>query len=621
MSHGLIKQALSQALAVDNDIVNVLLEKEKVLHAETSKFALVADFLELNGLAASYFNNETLTEPAALRRIDTTINFNWGGTKAAPEVDADHFSVRWDGKILPQFSEEYTFQVSVDDGVRLWVDGKLLINEWQSQQADYSASTSRLEAGKLYDIKLEYYDHELDGRVELSWSSSSTPKEIIPKSQLFSARAVAAYERLHKIAMLVNGFKLSAPEIEYWYSSDFAKLDLNSLPLSAIDKPTVFEQWQKLAEYISLRDLLPNGIISLMDVLKSEANLKSGILADLTGWRKSDIEAARDALKLQDKDLNIVANLLKIHKVIQLSLISGIGIKQLNAWATNAPDPGQAKEVKNSVKARYDEESWLQVSKPLSDKLRESQRSALIAYVLAKPEIRRANVTNSNRLFEYFLIDVEMGACMVTSRIKQAISSVQLFVQRCLLNLEPGVSPSVINADRWQWMKNYRVWEANRKVFLYPENWIQPELRDDKSPFFKQMESELLQNDVTNESAEKALLSYLYKLDQVARLEVCGMYLQEGFEAWEEYQSILHVIPRTRGGVTHSYYYRRLIDNETWTPWEKVELDINGMQGSDSGFSDGINLLPVVWNRRLYLFWLVLTLKAQAEMLGDGLPQ
>jgi hypothetical protein len=160
-------------------------------------------------------------------------------------------------------------------------------------------------------------------------------------------------------------------------------------------------------------------------------------------------------------------------------------------------------------------------------------------------------------------------------------------------------------------MKNYRVWEANRKVFLYPENWIEPELRDDKTPFFKQMESELLQNDVTSETAEKALLNYLYKLDQVARLEVCGMYLQEDFEAWEEYRSILHVFARTLGGMTHSYYYRRLIDNKTWTPWEKVELDIQGLQGSDKGLPDGIHLLPVVWNRRLFLFWLVFTQKAE----------
>ena len=55
-------------------------------------------------------------------------------------------------------------------------------------------------------------------------------------------------------------------------------------------------------------------------------------------------------------------------------------------------------------------------------------------------------------------------------------------------------------------MKSYRVWQANRLVFLYPENWIEPELRDDKSPFFKDLENELLQNEVTLETAEDAFL-------------------------------------------------------------------------------------------------------------------
>ena len=54
-------------------------------------------------------------------------------------------------------------------------------------------------------------------------------------------------------------------------------------------------------------------------------------------------------------------------------------------------------------------------------------------------------------------------------------------------------------------MKNYRVWEANRKVFLYPENWIEPELRDDKTPFFKELENELLQTELDDATAERRL--------------------------------------------------------------------------------------------------------------------
>ena len=86
---------------------------------------------------------------------------------------------------------------------------------------------------------------------------------------------------------------------------------------------------------------------------------------------------------------------------------------------------------------------------------------------------------DANALYARLLIDVEMSPCMMTSRIKQAISAVQLFVQRCLMNLEKDVALSTDAALEWKWRKNYRVWEASRKVFLYPENWIEPELRDD----------------------------------------------------------------------------------------------------------------------------------------------
>ena len=130
---------------------------------------------------------------------------------------------------------------------------------------------------------------------------------------------------------------------------------------------------------------------------------------------------------------------------------------------------------------------------------------------------------DANDLFAHFLIDVEMSACQLTSRIKQAIG----LGAALRAALPDGPRTDVQTSDgkwlQWKWMKNYRVWEANRKVWLYPENWIEPELRDDKTPFFKELETELLQG-LDDERRSRPLLHYLEKLDQVARLEICGMY-------------------------------------------------------------------------------------------------
>src|SRR5258705_11058398 len=101
-----------------------------------------------------------------------------------------------------------------------------------------------------------------------------------------------------------------------------------------------------------------------------------------------------------------------------------------------------------------------------------------------------------------------------------AISSVQLYVPRVLLNLEQdglaATDPAHVAlampaeaAAEWRWRKNYRVWEANRKVFLWPENYVEPDLRDDKTPLFEELEAELLQTDITDQNVLDAYTKYL----------------------------------------------------------------------------------------------------------------
>src|SRR5207302_6281756 len=179
-----------------------------------------------------------------------------------------------------------------------------------------------------------------------------------------------------------------------------------------------------------------------------------------------------------------------------------------------------------ALRARFNQDDWEQVVKPLNDQLREDQKQALISYLLVQQDLIDWGVVDADSLFEFFLIDVQMDACMETSRIKQAISTVQLFVQRCLLGLEAqyGVPSDALDRDRWEWMQKYRVWEANRKVFLYPENWIDPQLRDDKSPFYKELESAVLQKDLTAPGVGDALKEYLFKLDEVANLLIVGLF-------------------------------------------------------------------------------------------------
>ena len=247
-----------------------------------------------------------------------------------------------------------------------------------------------------------------------------------------------------------------------------------------------------------------------------------------------------------------------------------------------------ARDLRNIVKARYEPENWQRIAQPIFDKLRQRQRDALVAHILHKKGFDRIE-----QLFEYFLIDPGMEPVVQTSRIRLAISSVQTFIQRCLLSLEPQVHPTAIDSKQWQWMKRYRVWEANRKIFLYPENWLEPEFRDDKTHLFQELESALLQGDVSNELAETAFFTYLKKLEDIARLEIITLCC-EGTALKET----LHVIGRTYS-QPHQYFYRRYSNSE-WTPWEPVTAAI-----------EGDHVVAAIWQERLHLFWVTFLEEAE----------
>jgi YD repeat-containing protein len=138
------------------------------------------------GLTADYYDNANFTN-YRLTRTDSSVNFAWGAGEPAPSVGAEEFSVRWSGTVVPRYSQQYTFYTTTDDGVRLWVDGQLLIDRWVDQgPTEWSSVPVTLAAGRHYSIRMEFYDRSGGATAKLSWSSASQTKEIVPQSQLYS---------------------------------------------------------------------------------------------------------------------------------------------------------------------------------------------------------------------------------------------------------------------------------------------------------------------------------------------------------------------------------------------------------------------------------------------------
>ncbi len=138
-----------------------------------------------DGLSATYFNNMNLTNPV-LERVDPTIDFEWFEGSPDPSVGANTFSVRWEGSIQVPRSGPYTFYTNSDDGVRLWVNNRLMVDNWTDHGPTEDIGMIILDEGQSYDIKMEYYENAVGATAQLSWSGPGILKQIIPSGNLFS---------------------------------------------------------------------------------------------------------------------------------------------------------------------------------------------------------------------------------------------------------------------------------------------------------------------------------------------------------------------------------------------------------------------------------------------------
>lgn len=530
----------------------------------------------------------------------------------------------WNGYLIPASDASYTFIVkNSNDAPTVIVDGKQLhftasedpTNEWWS-------GALTLQAGKI--VKLAATGIKLS---DLCWKTPSSAITSIPLSSLIpnyaSEPCESAMISLQRAAMLVSVLNINEDEIRFihQHNVDFEQMNVNALTL---------DTWLRLEAYVRLRNSLPQAKLSLLDFLKwtsdadSDSNQLVDKIVDLTTWKKEHIQKiiASNHYGLQRlEDFRNEINLLKLQKTLSVADKIGVDIDRLFDWAVPTSKFNTTRKIadnmKNAIRAKYNQTDWEQIVKPLNDRHRNDQKQALIAYLLQQKELIAWNVTDADGLFEYFLIDVQMEPCMETSRIKQAISSVQLFIQRCFLGLEiehSRIMPDLLDRKRWEWMQPLPVFEANKKVNLYPENWIEGVLRDDKSEIFKELESDLLQKDISKQNVMDALKTYLYKMDEIANMEVVGLYLEKG--------SKLHIFSRTRNAPYFFYYRYFAIDEMNWYPWQKMQVDITSYDIEDLTtkvvIGNGCYLTPVAWNERLLVFFPQIVKKMKANQVATA---
>ena len=429
-----------------------------------------------------------------------------------------------------------------------------------------------------------------------------------------------AYRRLYKTKLLTEHFSWGR-NAKQWsitdLSGDVKKAFVNSFPLELLNNDknklntylavlNLGNITRRYPELSSNKETIYEIILnSIVDVTIDSAKYSQHI-AESLGFDKDDIKLILTNHKVQlpndEADTILSDRKAFTHPVgLARALECAVIIHRLGSNYGNTikivGDVGRddAFLMRDLVRAKYGDTDWQDAGKQIFDEIRKRQRNALSTYLIE----HNSAYKDKNDLDEALLIGVQMGSCMETSRVVQAFISVQRFIHRCFLNREENITVDVQKDSGWkEWgiLQNYRVWDAKRKVYMMPHNWIVPEYRDDKSAFYKDLESELLQNETNQEVAEDAFRHYLEKLAEVANLEVVAFYRDKRTGKGAD-KDCLYVFARTRG-VPSIYYFRKRLGGVRWTPWERIDLDI-----------EGDHLIPVVWNRRIYLFWPVFTEK------------
>ncbi|GAB3916322.1 OmpA family protein [Larkinella terrae] len=122
-----------------------------------------------NGLKGEYFVG-TNYERNVFTRIDPEVNFDWEyGTTPGPGIGHSYYSIRWTGKLYAPKTGSYKFMATVDDGIRLWVNGKKVIEVWELNDNKTFRGEIRLVAGRYYDLRVDFFNAQHGGSISLYW--------------------------------------------------------------------------------------------------------------------------------------------------------------------------------------------------------------------------------------------------------------------------------------------------------------------------------------------------------------------------------------------------------------------------------------------------------------------
>lgn len=455
---------------------------------------------------------------------------------------------------------------------------QLLFNKWMA------VDSSVLEYYRYFvavsDADLDALFSDLAGATsDATYISLSNIKKRIERMEFLTG----------KFQIKIEDLKLIAEEVQ---TSIYPKLGFTSWKEMDWVKELAY-----LGSWISETKTLKNFDLWLtLRTIEKENVLPVVTQKAIAKWKKIDVAQVANSV-VQTNSITTIKNLWDRFDWAKKLNVNTDLIDKLKTADTLPELDSQSQMLQNAIRSKFEtNETWEVAIQDFKNKLSSNKRDALCNYVIFNADIGAKGFGFDDRedLYRYFLLDVDMGDCFTLPRIVAATNSLQTYINRCLLGFEQSKDEKVIvsldidEKQEWEWRKNYRVWEANRKIFLFPENYVAPEIRDNKSPEFKELEDELLQQKLNSEVVENAYKKYIQQVMVLAELKIAGAY-------HDTENNRIYLFGKTNKQPVE-YYYRYVEFLESgatiWSNWEKMNVAIPAEDVS-----------AIRYNGKLYVFW------------------
>lgn len=393
----------------------------------------------------------------------------------------------------------------------------------------------------------------------------------------------ALYAALSRFATLVNALGLRRQEVAFLVGRQATELQPPAAGQPFGISPAAVRQvlaLHRLAQRYSDTD---NNLLAYL------SGSSTASLATATGWNQSDIDALAGSWTGATTDA--IAMTAAMQVCMELSRQAVLSVSALLAMGGYANTTGSAsfaelaQQVEQAVYAANPDADAATVRAAMMLPVNESYRDVLVDALLyafsTSQDAVLSGIRNVSELTEYLLFDVKVGGKFINSVVEEATNAYQMLFYRIIMQLEPLLSfnSPFFTESLWPWFRNYRVWEANRQVFVTPENYLEPDLRSNTSDVFTRFINNLQAGTITDDVVSSAFDTYVDDFSNIASLRIIG----SNFTQKDSTNGTVQLI-----GQSHTspvlYYYRTgtvSIDPDTgasaptgWTPWSQITTSI-----------------------------------------------